>query len=406
MSHHRIVVVGGGIGGVATCAALRAGGYADEVVLVDRAELPYDRPPLSKDYLAGRRDLAGIALQPRQWYADQRIELVGSADVAALDPADGEVTVTLVDGRSYRADHAVLATGGRPALPPVPGRESSRVHALRESADADRLRAALRPGARLLVVGAGLIGAEVAATARGLGTDVVLVDQLDPPLTAAVGRATARWLHDQHREAGIETLATTLESLQETPSGIAAQLTGEEDAREFDAVLIGVGMVPETALAAAAGLGVDRGVLVDERQLTSHPRVLAVGDCSRLRDHRRVGHWEAARHDGERAAATLLGVDPPAATAPWWWSDRHGHHVEAVGTMREPDAEHTVVVRGRIGRTPYAAFTLAGDTVVGAVAIDDPQAVRAARRLIDRGIRVDPDRLADPAVELRALLRG
>jgi NADPH-dependent 2,4-dienoyl-CoA reductase/sulfur reductase-like enzyme len=413
----RVVVVGGGIGAGATAAALRAGGYAGELVLIDRAAFPYDRPPLSKEYLAGTRDLKQLALQQPEWYEQQRVQLITNAEVAALAPATGEVTVTLADGRTIVADRVVLATGGRAALPPIPGAGGSgSVFVIRDAADADGLRAALAAvedrSPRLLVVGGGLIGAETAATARQLGADVVLVDPLDPPLAGAVGPLVARYLHDQHAAHGIETLATVLESVQEGPSGVAAQLRGEEQAREFDAVVIGVGMVPNTALAEAAGLEVDRGVLVDESQTTSHPRVLAIGDCARVRDQHRAEHWEAAQHDGERAAATILGASAPAATAPWWWSDRHGRHVEGVGTMRAADATHAVVVRGEIGEDPFSVFTLrvsAGSTtgvVIGAVAVDDSTAVRAARRMIDRGTVVDAGRLADPQTDLRKLLRG
>ncbi|MEU0312094.1 FAD-dependent oxidoreductase [Nocardioides sp. NPDC006273] len=406
----QVVIVGGGIGGVSCAAALRTHGYAGELVLIESSELPYDRPPLSKDYLAGQRDLKEIALHPAEWYAEQRIELLAPAEVAGLTPAEDEVGVVLVDGRRLEADRVVLATGGRAAVPPVPGlhdaREAGRAHVLRAAADADRLRATLVPGARLLVVGGGLIGAETASTARELGCEVVLVDPLDPPIAAAVGQQVARWLHDQHAAYGIETVTTTLESVQVTGGGVAAQLHGEPDSRTFDAVLVGVGMVPETGLAEAAGLEVDRGVLVDEDQVTSHPRVLAIGDSARLRDHPRTEHWEAAQRDGERAAATILGGARPAGAASWFWTDRHHRHVEGVGTMREPDAEHAVVLRGEPGESPFSAFTLHAGRVIGAVAVDDSQAVRAARRLIDRGIAVDPELLADPATNLRKLLRG
>jgi NADPH-dependent 2,4-dienoyl-CoA reductase/sulfur reductase-like enzyme len=408
--HNRAIVIGGGIAGVATVAALRAGGYDGGLVLIDAAEFPYDRPPLSKDYLSGTRNLKQIALQQREWYGEQRIDLVGLARAIRVAPADDSVEVTLEDGRSLVGDWLVLATGGRAALPPVPGldvgQKAGKVHVLREAADADRLRAALTPGARLLVVGGGLIGAEAASTAHRLGCRVVLVDPLDPPLAGAVGTQVARWLHAQHTENDIETLTTVLESVQPCYGGSAAKLKGEPSARQFDAILVGAGMVPVTELAEAAGLEVDGGVVVDDGRVTSHPRVLAAGDSARLRGQRRIGHWEAARHDGQRAAATILGVPPSAAAAPWWWSDRHERHVEGVGEMHEPDAGTIVVLRGELGIDPFSAFTLRDGLVVGAVAVDDPGAVRAARRLIDRGIRVDPDRLADPATDLRKLLRG
>lgn len=407
----RVVVVGGGIAGVATVAALRERGYAGEIVLIERADVPYDRPPLSKEYLAGGRELKQIALQQPEWYAAHEVELLTSSYVSVVRPGADLVEVELEDGRILAADRVVLATGGRAARPPIPGADSSRVHVLREYDDADRLRAALLPGARLLVVGGGLIGAEVASTAHQRGCSVVLVDPLDPPLAAAVGLRVARWLHGQHAAYGIQTVTTTLESLQETAEGIAAQLHGEPDARVVDVVLLAAGMVPDTALAEAAGLAVDRGVLVDERQVTSHPRVLAVGDVARLRDHARPGHWEAARLDGIRAAATIMGAEAPAETAPWFWTDRHRRHVEVVGSMREPDAETAVVVRGELGEEPFSVFTLRLDAaagsarVLGAVAVDDSNAVRAARRLIDRRIAVDPDHLADTATPLRRLLR-
>jgi NADPH-dependent 2,4-dienoyl-CoA reductase/sulfur reductase-like enzyme len=406
----RVVVVGGGIAGVSTVAALRSAGYAGEVVLVDRAAFPYDRPPLSKEYLAGASDRAALGLQQPGWYAEHAVELLPGTEATALVPGEDTVVVRVVDGagaeRELVADQVVLATGGRPVRPAIPGADSGRVHVLREVADADRLRDALVPGARLLVVGAGLIGAEVASTARGLGCDVVLVDPLDPPLAAAVGPGPASWLHARHAAYGVETVATTVESLQETPGGIAAQLRGEADSREFDAVLLAVGMSPAVELAAAAGLATDRGVLVDERQVTSHPRVLAVGDASQPRGAQRSDHWEAAEHDGQRAAATVRGAEPAAASAPWFWSDRYHRHVEAVGEQRAADAMHTVVVRGEYGDEPFSVWTLRDGLVIGVVSVDDPRAVRAARRIIDRGIAVDPAVLADPASDLRRLLRG
>lgn len=406
----RVVVVGGGVGGVSTVAALRAGGYAGTLVLIDHAAFPYDRPPLSKDYLAGTRDLTQIALQQPQWYDEQRVELICDADVTAVTPADDDVTVSLSDGRSMTADRVVLATGGRALRPPIPGGDSPRVFVLRDAEDADALRTALTAvterSPRLLVVGGGLIGAETASTARELGAEVVLIDPLEPPLAAAVGHEVASYLHAQHAAHGIETLATMLEAVQETPDGIAAQLRGEATSRLFDAILIGVGMAPRTELAEAAGLVTDRGVIVDHAQTTSHPRVLAVGDCARLHDNRRAEHWEAAQLDAQRAAATILGSSAPGATASWWWSDRHQRHVEATGTMHAPDALHTVVVRGQIGEDPFAVFTLRHGQVVGAVAVDDSNAVRAARRMIDRGTVVDPVQLADQKIDLRKLLRG
>ncbi|MEV5987469.1 FAD-dependent oxidoreductase [Streptomyces sp. NPDC052051] len=401
----RVVIVGGGIAGVSTAAALRAGGFEGDLSLVDAGEFPYDRPPLSKAFLAGTKDLGQIALQTSDWYDDQRVRLVNRAIVTALRPSDG--AVELADGRLLPADRVVLATGGGAARPPIPGAGSDRVHVLRTADDADRLRPALFPGARLLVVGAGLIGAEVAATAVGLGCEVVLVDPVATPLAAPLGPELATWLHTLHTRHRVTTAQAAVESFTDRPDGIEARFTGDATPQLFDAVVLGVGMVPCTELAAAAGLEVDRGIVVDTRQVTSNPAVLAVGDPARTRHEGtllpRTEHWEAAQHDGARAAATVLGTPPPAPTAPWFWTDRHGHHIEGVGTMA--DATRTVL-RGSLDDPSFAVFGLRDEQVVAAASVDDPSAVRAARRMIDRHVTVDAARLADPAVNLRTLLRG
>lgn len=400
-----VVIVGGGIAGVSTAAALRAGGFVGDVTLVDAGEFPYDRPPLSKDFLEGGKQLTDIALQRPQWYDDNKIRLIPTSRVTALDTASGQVE--LFDGTRIAADRVVLATGGRAARPPIPGSSSPRVHVLRTAGDAARLRAALFTGARVLVVGAGLIGAEVASTAVDLGCQVTLVDPVRPPLAAAVGTEIARWMHDQHGARGIHLVRAGVEELRDNASGIEARLTNDAEPQTFDVVVLGVGMVPETALAEAAGLEVDRGIIVDRTQTTSNPAVLAIGDPARTRHDGtllpRTEHWEAAQHDGQRAAAAILGIAPPAEGAPWFWTDRHHRHVEVVGAMA--GAERTVL-RGALGDPKFSAFGLVGDRLIGAVGVDDSTAVRAARRLIDRGIAVDADRLADPSVELRTLLRG
>ncbi|MHA4854340.1 NAD(P)/FAD-dependent oxidoreductase [Rhodococcus sp. MSC1_016] len=401
----RILIVGGGIAGVSTASALRAGGYEGDVTIIDAGEFPYDRPPLSKSYLAGATDLKQIALQPAEWYDNNRVQLRTLTTVAALRTAEGGIE--LRDGKMLPADRVVLATGGQAARPRLPGVDSDRVHVLRTSDDADRLRDALNRGARVLVVGGGLIGAEVASTAVDLSCDVVLVDPERLPIAAGVGQEVAAWLHGQHTSRGIETILGAVESFTDTGTGIDATITGEAEPRTFDVVVLGVGMVPETTLAKTAGLEVDRGIVVDPGQVTSNPAILAVGDPTRVRYAGvlapRAEHWEAAQHDGQRAAATLLGVPAPAGTAPWFWTDRHHRHIEAVGCMA--DAQMTVL-RGELGATAFSTFGFRDGVVVGAVAVDDSNAVRAARRMIDRALAVDPQRLADTATDLRKLLRG
>ncbi|MGW6281282.1 NAD(P)/FAD-dependent oxidoreductase [Kribbella sp. NPDC055071] len=397
----RVVVVGGGIAGVSTAAALRAEGFDGEVVLVDAGERPYDRPPLSKDFLAGEADVKELTLQPPEWYDDHRIELLSSTVATRLRPH--EAVVELGSGVSLRADRVVLATGGRAARPPIAGADSSLVHTLRTVEDADRLRDRLVSGARLLVVGAGLIGAEVASTARFLGVDVVLADPVERPLEAVIGAEAAELLHGMHVDRGVRTVAAGVSCFEQRGDEIRAELqTGE--IVTADVVLLGVGMLPAVELAQDAGLRIDRGIVVDETMTTSNAAVLAAGDPARVRSGGRFAepaeHWDAAQVEARRCAGTILGRPPQPATAPWFWTDRHGHHVEVVGRVARCDR---TVVRQAPGS--FAVFGLSGGLVAGAIAVDDSLLVRAARRMIDRGVRVDPDALADPTTDLRKLLR-
>jgi len=263
------------------------------------------------------------------------------------------------------------------------------------------------PGARLLVVGAGLIGAEAASTAVDLGCEVVLVDPVSPPLAAAIGDDVAEWLHAMHTTRGVQVVHAGVVSMKDIGSAVDVRLT-DDSTVVADVVVLGVGMVPATELAVDAGLDVHGGILVDEGQVSSNRYVLAVGDPVR---HRRpdgtlaprAEHWEAAQHDAERAAATILGKARPAATAPWFWTDRHHRHVEVVGHRAQAD---TIVHRGSFDDDTFATFGLRNGKVVFAASVDEPLAVRAARRMIDRGVTPQPDKLADTAADLRKLVRG
>lgn len=398
-----VLIIGGGLAGFSTARQLRALGHTGDIRIVDPEGLPYDRPPLSKAYLLGHTDQAGLLLADAAWCADHDVGIT-TGSVVALHPDAGEAE--LADGTMLQADVLVLATGGTARRLPIPGGDLESVLELRTRSDADRLRAVLRPGMRLAVIGAGLIGAETASAARELGADVVLIDPVDPPLVPAVGPELARRLHDMHGDRGLEVVTGVPVSI--TRDGGAHTIT-LEDGREItaDAVLVGVGIAANTALADAAGLETDAGIIVDDHQRTSHPRVYAVGDAARIRSgdgtlQRRAEHWESAMNTGHTAAAAIAGAGLPTHGASWFWSDRHGVHVEGVGSMTAPG---TTIIR-EIDGVPAIAFRLDGDGyLLGCAAIDGGIAVRAARRIIDRRIRVAPGQLADPTVNLKKLAR-
>ncbi|GAA1367177.1 FAD-dependent oxidoreductase [Arthrobacter rhombi] len=398
-----VLVIGGGLAGFSTVRQLRALGHRGVIRMVDPEGLPYDRPPLSKAYLLGNTDRAGLLLADASWATGNDVGIL-TGEVVAIRPDLGRAE--LADGTVLEADVLVLATGGTARRLPIPGGDLDTVLELRTRADADRLREVLRPGLRLAVIGAGLIGAETASAARELGADVVLIDPMDPPLVPAVGPELARRLHDMHADRGLEVITGVPRSI--TRSGTSYAI-GLDDGRTIgaDAVLVGVGITANTALAEAAGLETEAGVIVDERQRTSHPRVYAVGDAARIRSsdgtlQRRAEHWESAMNTGHTAAAAIAGGDLPAHGASWFWSDRHGVHVEGVGSMT---GQGSTVIREIDGK-PAIAFRLDDDGyLTGCAAIDGGLAVRAARRIIDRRIRVDPAQLADPTVNLKKLAR-
>ena len=398
-----VTIVGGGMSGFSLAKELRGRGFQGELTIIDPAGIPYDRPPLSKEYLLGSRSAKDIELAEAEWFSEHQVTVVTGRAVA-LRP--DEATVVLDDGREITGDKVVLATGGAARRLAIPGGDLDSVLELRTREDADKLRSALKPGARLAIVGAGLIGAEVASSALPFGAEVVLIDPVDPPLVPAVGHELARLLHDMHPERGVKVVTGVPTSITRNGQGHQVAMASGETI-DADAVLVGIGIIPETGLAENAGLATDNGTLVDVSQRTAHPNVYAVGDSSRIRLAdgtllRRAEHWEHAVNTGATAAAALLGQELPKHGAGWFWSDRHGVHVEGVGSMT---GEGTTIVREKDGE-PSVVFRLDPDGyLAGCAAVDGGLSVRAARRLIDRRILVDPAKLADPAIDLKKLTK-
>lgn len=397
-----IVIVGGGLAGFTTAQELRKYGFDGRVTIIDPEGIPYDRPPLSKEYLDGSMTAAKIAFVPDDWYRDNDVELVTDA-VVGLRPDEG--LLELAGGRTYSAATTVLALGGRARTLPIPGGDLPGLLQLRTRADADELRARIVPGARIAIIGAGLIGAEVASTAAKDGATVTLIDPVPVPLVPLVGAELAVRLHDMHAAHGVDVRCAMTTAI--TQQGAEYTITLSDGASiTADTVLVAVGIVPQTGLAERAGLATDQGILVDEAHCTSHPAVYAAGDVARVRRAdgtvlRRHEHWESATHGGQNVAAALLGRPLPEHGASWMWSDRYGVHVEAVGDM----VNGTPIVR-TVDGVPVAAFRMESDgRMIGAATIDGGTAVRAARRIIDRGLIVDPQQLADPSVELKKLAR-
>lgn len=399
----RVVIVGAGLAGYSAADQLRVLGHTGPVTVIDPEAASYDRPPLSKRLFDEDFTLDTLAFATPDKLAAKNIHTLFGRRVVAIDAEEG--AVTLDDGAVLPADTILLATGGRARTLPIPGAELPGVHVLRDYADAVAIRERARPGSGAVVVGAGLIGAELASSLRRAGVEVTLIDPVAVPLTPAVGELMAAYLHEMHAGHGVDVVVGVTAAIEDAGGRLRVVVDGGPRI-EADVVVIGVGIVPNTELAAAAGLDVDNGILVDEQHRTSAEGVYAAGDVARTRTaegmlHRREEHWEAAQLGGQRAAYGMLGLDAPARGTTWFWSDRHGIHLEAAGRLTGPGE---IVVRDH-GAHP-AVFLLDDGLVAGAAAIDDTTTVRVARRLIEQRIPVTAAELSDPAVSLRSLLKA
>jgi 3-phenylpropionate/trans-cinnamate dioxygenase ferredoxin reductase component len=397
-----LVVVGAGLCGGAAVQALRGEGFDGRIVMVGaEPHLPYERPPLSKEYLRGEQDRDALFLWPESAYSENDIEVRLETRVLALHP-DGPA-VELEGGERIDAEGVLLATGGRPLR--LGGEPSDRVLTLRTVEDADRIRAALDGAGRLVVVGAGFIGAEVAASARGLGVEVTMLEMLDVPLVRAIGEEMGKVYAAIHRDHGVDLrTGESVKAVEEDSGGVVVRTAGG-DAIEGDVVVIGVGIEPNVDLARDAGLEVDDGVVVDGRCRTSAAGVFAAGDVAR-HDHPlfgplRVEHYDNALKQGAAAARSMLGRDEVFDDPHWFWSDQYDVNLQVAGFASSWDR---TVVRGSIEDLDFAVFFLRDGVLLSVLGVNRGKDVRRAMKLIAARARPDPGSLADQEVDLRTLV--
>lgn len=399
------VVVGANLAGGRAVETLRAEGFDGRIVLVGaEPHRPYERPPLSKEILRGEWELEKAYLRPEAWYAENEIKLRLGVRASSLDAAGR--TVTLADGDDLPYDALLLATGGVPRTLPIPGSDAEGVFLLRTIDDSLALRERLTPGAPLVVVGAGFIGCEVAASARMLGCDVTVIEVFDVPLLRALGKEVGGIWGEVLRERSIDLrTGTGVERIDAGTEGLRV-VTAEGPAIDAAAVVVGVGIAPAVELAERAGIRTDDGVIVDERCETSVPGVYAAGDVARhpnpiLGERIRVEHWQNAQNQGTHAAKCMLGSEEPFTEVPWFWSDQFDLNLQMSG---HPSRWDRIVWRGDIAARTFAAFYLDSGRVVAAVGVNRGKDVRAARGLI--GKAAPPDVLADEGTDLRALAKA
>lgn len=364
----RIVIAGGGLAAQRCCATLRRLGHDGPITLVgDEPLLPYDRPPLSKDWLAAKVDEAALLLRPASWYAEHGVEVRLQARATQLYATARRLR--LAGGEELRYDRLLIATGARART--LPGTERfENAGVLRSAADATALRDRLRPGARLVIVGAGFIGLEAAATARALGVDVTVVDPAATPLEAIVGPRLGAWFAAMHRDEGVDLrCGCGVDGFEVAGAGVGAVRLADGTRIDCDAVLVGIGVVPATDWLAGSPLE-GRGVAVDDSARTALESVFAAGDAAR------GAHWESAARQGAAAAHAMLGIEAPAPGPASFWSDQYATRIQLLG---DPRGATELQIDGDPAGRDFTALYVRDGLVVAGLLAGRPRALPALR---------------------------
>jgi 3-phenylpropionate/trans-cinnamate dioxygenase ferredoxin reductase subunit len=396
------LVIGANMAGGTAAATLREEGFDGRVVLIgEESHPPYERPPLSKEYLRGEEQEPRF-IRPVEWYEKNQIEARFGERAQRVDVAGR--SVELLDGERIAFDSLLIATGCRNRKFPLPGLDLPGVHDLRRLADSDAIRAAAVPGARAVLVGMGFIGAEVAASLRGRGVDVTVVEFAETPLQRVLGTELGRVLEGLHRDHGVQMFFRDAAERFEGDGRFEVLHTKQGRAIEGDFAVVGVGVEPVTEVVQGTEVAVDNGILVDPALQTNVPGVFAAGDVAR-HDHPvfgriRVEHFDNALKMGQAAARNMLGHKEVFDDPHWFWSDQYDVNIQMAGFATEWD---DVIVRGSLEERTFAAFLLKEGVLRSTFTMNWPRDVRRSMPLIKAQVRPDPELLADPEIDLRTL---
>ena len=406
MSKRTFVIVGASLAGAKAAEELRERGFDGQVILIGaEPERPYERPPLTKDYLRGESEREKAYLHPAGFYAEQEIELLTGTTVSAIDPRASRV---VLDGRrEIGYDALLLTTGAEPRRLPVPGADLDGVYYLRTLADCDALRRRLEAGSRVAVVGAGWIGSEFAASARQLGLEVTVIDPLALPNERIFGEEVGTFYRDVHLDHGVQMLLGQGVEAFEGERAVARVRTSNGSSIDCDFAVIGVGVVPRSGLANDAGLAIDNGVVVDERLVTSVPNIFAAGDVANawhpFYERRiRVEHWANALNQGPAAARSMLGGDVSYERIPYFYSDQYDVGMEYSGYAERWDE---IVFRGNPDDGEgFVAFWVRERRVIAGMNVNVWDVNEHVQDLIRARRPVEPRALADRGTPLDSLL--
>lgn len=406
------VIVGAGHAAAELATSLREQGWQGPILLIgDEPHLPYHRPPLSKAYLSGATTLDALLIKPRATYEQANVELMTGVRVSQIDRR--AATVLLADGRSIGYHRLILATGGRPRQLPVPhvqqAERTGNFHYLRTLQDVDRIRRQFSAGMRLVIIGGGYVGLEVAAVAVKHGLHVTVLEAAPRVLARVTAPELSAFYESRHRQAGVEIrTGTQVRDVQFDPSGdaVSAVLCADGSTLPADLVVVGIGLVPNVELAEQAGLAVDDGILVDEFGQTSDPAIYAAGDCTNhpnplLGRRLRLESVPNALEQARCVASSICDKPKAYASIPWFWSDQYQLKLKMVGMSHGYDQ---LLIRGTPESDSFAAFYLKDGCVLAADTVNRAPEFMLAKRLISERARIDPRRLADDDIPVKDLL--
>jgi 3-phenylpropionate/trans-cinnamate dioxygenase ferredoxin reductase subunit len=399
-----VVIAGAGLAGAKAAETLRTEGFDGPVVLIgDENERPYERPPLSKDYLMGKAERDSIYVHPADWYREHNVDLRLGAAVTSVDRERHEVT--LADGSRVGYRKLLLATGSSPRRLQVPGAGLPGVHYLRTVGHSDGIRQAFQGAERVAVIGAGWIGLETAAAARTAGAEVAVVEMAELPLLRVLGREVAQVFADLHLAHEVDLrMGAGVDEITGASGRVSGVRLADGSHIPADTVVVGVGITPNTQLAEAAGLDVENGIQVDASLRTSDPDIYAAGDVAcayhpLLKSSIRVEHWSNARNQPQAAAKAMLGQEVAYDRLPYFYTDQYDLGMEYSGYV-EPDGYDEVIFRGDKQRREFVAFWLSKGRVLAGMNVNVWDVNDAVQALIRRGALVDTARLANPGVPL------
>jgi 3-phenylpropionate/trans-cinnamate dioxygenase ferredoxin reductase component len=404
MSMHNIVIIGAGEAGGQTAISLRQGGFSGRIIVVgDERYVPYERPPLSKAFLAGESELERMYMRAAEFYPQNQIELRLETTVASIDRATQKVALT--SGEQLNYDKLVLATGGRVRKLTCPGAGLKGVNYLRTIDDVLGYRDALVAGARIVIVGGGYIGLEVAAVAIKRGCAVTVLETLPRVLSRVVPEQMSAFYTDVHTQAGVKIVTNAAVTSFEGSTHVERVVCSDGQAYPADLVIVGIGILPNVELAQAAGLTCDNGIVVDGYAQTSDPDIYAAGDCTNhpnaiLGQRLRLESVPNALAQGKAAALHMLGKGEVYAEVPWFWSDQHDLKLQMTGLSEPGD---TIVIRGSIPDRKFSACYLRDGVFVACHAVNMAKDFLQSKKLIAAKAKPDPAKLADASIALKDL---